>query len=72
MFRYASTDHFIDVFRRYYGPTHKAFGALDAAGQKSLASDIERLLLEFDVGGGLSLVVPGEYLEIVIERDLRS
>jgi hypothetical protein len=31
-FRYKSPEHFLDVFRAYYGPTHKAFAALDAAG----------------------------------------
>src|SRR5262249_30442757 len=33
VFRYESTEHFVDVFRRYYGPTYKAFGALDPGGQ---------------------------------------
>jgi SAM-dependent methyltransferase len=33
VFRYESTAHFIDIFRRFYGPTHKAFGALNPEGQ---------------------------------------
>ncbi len=36
-FRYRSAEHWIEVFRTYYGPTHKAFGALDAAGQAGAA-----------------------------------
>ena len=36
-FRYASPGHFIDVFRTYYGPVHKAFLSLDPAGQLALA-----------------------------------
>lgn len=35
-FRYRSPEHFVDVFRSYYGPTHKAFAALDADGQAAL------------------------------------
>jgi SAM-dependent methyltransferase len=66
-FRYRSAAHFIDVFRRFYGPTHKAFGALDADGQAQLARDIEELASRFDRGTG-SLVVPAEYLEVVIEK----
>ena len=31
-FRYRSAAHWVQVFRDYYGPTHKAFAALDAAG----------------------------------------
>jgi ubiquinone/menaquinone biosynthesis C-methylase UbiE len=66
-FRYESAEHFIEVFRRFYGPTHKAFAALDAAGQQALSADLARLLAEHNVGGGRSLVVPAEYLEVVIE-----
>ena len=68
MFRYASAEHFVDVFRRFYGPTYKAFGALDVEGQAALTHDIVELLESHDQGGGRSLVVPAEYLEVVIER----
>jgi len=65
-FRYRSAAHFVQVFRDYYGPTHKAFAALDAAGQAALERDITALLGEFDVGNGRGLVVPSEYAEVVI------
>lgn len=68
MFRYLSADHFLDVFRTYYGPVNRAFAALDAKGQAALAEDILALCARFDRSGGASLVVPGEYLEVVIER----
>uniref|UniRef100_UPI003FA7AA66 class I SAM-dependent methyltransferase n=1 Tax=Salmonella enterica TaxID=28901 RepID=UPI003FA7AA66 len=38
-FRYRSAAHFVQVFRDLYGPTHKAFAALDAAGQAALERD---------------------------------
>ena len=65
-FRYRSAAHFVQVLRDFYGPMHKAFGALDAHGQAALERDITALMAEFDVGGGRGLVVPGEYAEIVI------
>ncbi|MDM0014887.1 class I SAM-dependent methyltransferase [Variovorax sp. J22P168] len=65
-FRYRSAAHFVQVFRDFYGPTHKAFGALDAAGQAALERDITALIDELDIGGGRGLVVPSEYAEIVI------
>jgi len=65
-FRYASAEHFVQVFRDFYGPTHKVFAALDAAGQAAFARDIIALLKELDIGGGRGLVVPSEYAEIVI------
>jgi SAM-dependent methyltransferase len=67
-FRYRSAAHFIQVFRDLYGPTHKAFGALDVAGASSLERAITALLDELNVAGPDSLVVPSEYLEIVITK----
>lgn len=68
-FRYRSAEHFVQVFRDFYGPTHKAFAALDAAGQDALARDITTLLNELDTGRGRGLVVPSQYAEIVITVD---
>ena len=67
VFRYESAGHFIDVFRRFYGPTHKAFGALNPEGQARLAADIADLSSRFN-RRATSFVVPAEYLEIVIAR----
>jgi ubiquinone/menaquinone biosynthesis C-methylase UbiE len=66
MFRYESAAHWIDIFRRFYGPTHKAFLALDAAGQQKLHDDLTVLLERRNTGGPASLVVPAEYLEVVV------
>jgi SAM-dependent methyltransferase len=65
-FRYLSATHFVQVFRDLYGPTHKAFASLNAAGQKALERDIIALLNEFDIGGNRGLVAPSEYAEVVI------
>jgi SAM-dependent methyltransferase len=67
-FRYRSAAHWIAVFRELYGPTHKAFAALDAEGARSLERAITALLEELNVGGPGSLVVPGEYLEVVVTK----
>jgi SAM-dependent methyltransferase len=67
-FRYLSATHWLEIFRTYYGPTHKAFAALDASGQTGLAADITALLERMNTGGQKSLVVPAEYLEIVIVK----
>jgi ubiquinone/menaquinone biosynthesis C-methylase UbiE len=67
-FRYRSAAHWIDVFRDFYGPTHKAFAALDAAGRHALEADLAALLDRSNVGGRKSLVVPSEYLEVVIVK----
>ena len=64
-FRYCSAAHFIDVFRRFYGPTHRAFAALDEAGQRALDADLTTLLARWNTREG-SLVMPSEYLESVV------
>jgi SAM-dependent methyltransferase len=67
-FRYRSTAHWIQVFRDFYGPTHKAFAALDAVHRAELERDIAALLERFNVAGNASLVVPAEYLEVVVVK----
>lgn len=67
-FRYRSAQHWVDIFRTYYGPTHKAFLALDADKQAALERDLLDLLAKFDRGGKDGLVVPGAYLEVVIHK----
>ena len=67
-FRYASASHWLQVFRDFYGPTHKAFAALDPAGQQALEKDIIALLDRFNIAGPASLVVPAEYLEVIITK----
>ena len=67
-FRYRSAAHWIEVFRNFYGPTHKAFAALGADRQESLTKDLADLLQRLNVGGRNTLVVPSEYLEVVITK----
>lgn len=66
VFRYRSAAHWLEVFRTYYGPVHKAFLALDPAAQATLERGMLDVLARFDRGGGSGLVVPSEYLEAVV------
>ena len=67
-FRYASPEHWIEIFRTYYGPTNRAFAALDAPGQAALESEIHDLLTRLNRGGSETLIVPSEYLETVVTK----
>ncbi|QIF04969.1 class I SAM-dependent methyltransferase [Roseimicrobium sp. ORNL1] len=59
----------VDFFREYYGPTRKAFEALDAAGRKALHVDLVRLQEEHNISGNPDVTdTPAEYLEIVARR----
>jgi SAM-dependent methyltransferase len=66
-FRFRSPTHWVQVFREFYGPTHKAFGALQAEGQQALERDILALIGEFNRAAP-SMVVPSEYLEVVATK----
>jgi ubiquinone/menaquinone biosynthesis C-methylase UbiE len=68
VFRYRSPQHWLDVFKAYYGPILKAFAALPAQGQSALAADLLALIREFNRSGDETMVVPSEYLEVVIPR----
>ncbi|MCW5746549.1 MAG: methyltransferase domain-containing protein [Alphaproteobacteria bacterium] len=68
VFRYRSSDHFMDVFRNFYGPIHKAFLALDAAGQAALADDLRATIARFNTATDGSMRVPSAYAEIVVAK----
>jgi ubiquinone/menaquinone biosynthesis C-methylase UbiE len=68
MMRYRSAQHWVDVFRNYYGPVHKTFGALPPAGQVALLADLFALIERFNRATDGTMVVPCEYLEVVITR----
>lgn len=68
VFRYRSAEHWVDVFRNWYGPVHKAFAVLPAEEQLRLESDLFKLIEEFNCSGDSTMVVPAEYAEVVIVK----
>ena len=67
-FRYRSPTHFIEVFRTYYGPMNKAFAALEGERQAAFLGDLMALIERCNRSGDRTLVLPSEYLEVVVER----
>jgi len=68
VFRYRSPSHWLEVFRTYYGPLLKTFGALQPDAQSALQRDLLTLIGKLNRATGGTMVVPSEYLEIVITR----
>ncbi|WP_407187350.1 class I SAM-dependent methyltransferase [Bradyrhizobium centrosematis] len=68
VFRYRSPEHWLDVFKTFYGPTLKAFAALDESGQAALRRDLLALLGEYNHADDGTIVVHSEYLEAVITK----
>ena len=67
-FRYRSPEHFLDVFKTFYGPILKAFAALEPAKQEELHNDLHALIVRMNRAGDGTMVVPSEYLEVVITK----
>jgi ubiquinone/menaquinone biosynthesis C-methylase UbiE len=69
VFRYRSPAHWLEVFKTYYGPVLKAFAALPPPAQAALEQDLLALIGEFNRSGDGTMVVPSEYLEVVVTRN---
>ena len=66
VFRYRSAQHWLDTFRTYYGPTHKAFAALDEEQAAAFARDLLELAERSNTATDGTLRVPSDYLEVVV------
>jgi len=58
----------VELFRIYYGPTHKAFGSLDEDRQAALRKDLEELWTKNNTATDGTTSVDAEYLEVVATR----
>ncbi len=68
VFRYKSPKHWVDIFRTFYGPVVKAFAAIDPEARNALEADLYALLDTFNIATDGTLVIPSEYLEVVITK----
>jgi SAM-dependent methyltransferase len=66
--RFLSADEFVAFFRTWYGPTLKAFAALEGAARDALARDLVALARRFDRLGGDAVAIPATYTEAVAVR----
>ena len=67
-FRYRSPEHFMEVFKTYYGPMLKAFAALDDSKRGHLHDDLVALIARMNKAADNGMVVPSEYLEVEITK----
>jgi ubiquinone/menaquinone biosynthesis C-methylase UbiE len=69
VFRYRSPKHWVEIFRTYYGPVVKAFAAIEPEAREALEADLHTLLDTFNTADDGTLVIPSEYLEVVITNN---
>ena len=58
----------VEFFRMYYGPSYKAFAALDAEKQSALRADLEQLWMAHNIATDGTTSLGSEYLEVVAIR----
>jgi len=58
----------VEFFRQYYGPTNKAFAALDSWAQEALRRDLVELQTSHNIAKTPATEVAAEYLEVVATR----
>jgi len=68
VFRYRSDDHWLGTFKTFYGPVLKAFESLDEEARRALTDDIKTLIKWFNRAHDGTMVVPAEYLQVVVEK----
>ena len=65
-FRYRSAEDFVEFFRLWYGPTLKAFAALEGTARDALEDDLVALARRFDRLGTDATAIPATYTETVV------
>ncbi len=68
VFRARSAEHWIALFRQYYGPINKAFAAQDTAGQAALTADLDDLLRRYNRATDGTIAAAADYLEVIATR----
>jgi ubiquinone/menaquinone biosynthesis C-methylase UbiE len=68
IFIFHSSEHWLDFFKAYFGPTIKTFEALDEAGQAAMTQDLFAILEKHNKSGDSTLAAPSEYLEVVATK----
>jgi len=68
VFRYRSPEHWLEIFKTFYGPVLKAYAALEAAAQPKLSEDLLALIARFNRARDGTMVAPGDYVEVVVTK----
>jgi hypothetical protein len=68
VFRYRSVPHYLEVLQSQLGPTRETFRALDPATRENLVGELVDLIGRYNRSGDETMVVPSDYLEVVVTR----
>jgi SAM-dependent methyltransferase len=66
--RFRSPDHWVDVFRTWFGPVNRAFASLDEQRAAEYRDELKSTISRFNRATDGTVVIPAEYLETVATR----
>jgi SAM-dependent methyltransferase len=67
-FRFPSAERLVEFFRLWYGPTLKAFAALEGEAREELGEELVALADRYDRLGADAIAIPATYIESVAVR----
>jgi ubiquinone/menaquinone biosynthesis C-methylase UbiE len=65
---FRSADHYIEFFRRYFGPTQVAYERVGPEGEQALTDDLRDFLEAANTAGDRAMVLEADYLEVIATR----
>ncbi len=68
VFRYRSVQHYLGILQTQLGPTREALKSLEPTRREDLIGDITSLVGRFNRSGDETMMVPSDYLEVVVIR----
>ena len=65
---FLSAEHYVEFFRKYFGPTQTAFERVGPDGEQALTDDLYAFLEANNVAGDRAMVLEAEYLRVIATR----
>jgi hypothetical protein len=65
---FRSIDHYLEIFRNYFGPIKLAFDRVGAEGEAALEADLREQLEKCNTAGDRAFVLEPEYLQVTATR----
>ncbi|MDX6608526.1 MAG: hypothetical protein QOF85_451 [Solirubrobacterales bacterium] len=65
---FRSMDHYLEIFRSYFGPIKMAFDRVGADGEEALEADLREQLEKCNTAGNRAFVLEPEYLQVIARR----
>jgi SAM-dependent methyltransferase len=66
--RFRSSEHFLEFFRRYFGPTITAFELVGGDREEALAAELRAVAQKYNRASERAIVIAADYLEVVAVR----